>query len=202
MALRASWVVLDIDGEMAQDLIKERAYDAARRLGKPIPDENLVIYSAVDGEAFAAEFPGIGINPPLNTVAGHEWLKKFLGALGHIDLIVFDNVMSLLDGVQKEEESWTGALPLVHWLTAQRIGQVWLDHTGHHGDHQYGTSTKAWRFDTVGILTSASGKDDPEGDLAILAEFRPARKGEAPQAFQLARLSDCQNQVIRGPLVL
>jgi hypothetical protein len=38
-------------------------------------------------------------------------------------------------------------------LTANGIAQVWFDHTGHNAGQQYGSSTKAWRFDAAGIMS-------------------------------------------------
>ena len=70
-----------------------------------------------------------------------------------MDLIIFDNVMSLITGDMKDEIPWTETLPLIATLTDKRIGQLWCDHTGHNQDRQYGSSTKAWRFDAVGIMT-------------------------------------------------
>ena len=179
---------------MPQELIRSRARDAARRLGKPIPDENLIIYSAVDGEDFAAQFPELGILPPLNTPAGHEWIKRFIAACGGFDLVILDNVMSLIDGDQKDEVSWSGTLALVNWFTANRIGQMWLDHTGHNEARQYGSSTKAWRFDANGIMSPVDGAADPEGDLSFQLSFEHPGKArrrtpENWRDFQTVRIT-------------
>ena len=66
-------------------------------------------------------------------------------------------------------------LPLVASLTTKRIGQLWIDHTGHDTSRVYGTSTKSWRFDTVGIMAPLPDKErhgadgpqllDPSGPL-------------------------------------
>jgi hypothetical protein len=60
--------------------------------------------------------------------------------------------MSLIAGVMKEEEPWAQTLPLVLGITALGKAQIWLDHTGHNSDRQYGTSTKGWFFDAIGVL--------------------------------------------------
>jgi hypothetical protein len=52
----------------------------------------------------------------------------------------------------KEEEPWAQTLPLVLGITALGKAQIWLDHTGHNSDRQYGTSTKGWFFDAIGVL--------------------------------------------------
>jgi Bifunctional DNA primase/polymerase, N-terminal/AAA domain/Primase C terminal 2 (PriCT-2) len=163
--------VLYLDGEMPQELIRSRSRDAASRLGKPIPDGNLIIYSAVDAEDFAVQFPELGILPPLNTPAGHQWVQRFIDACGGFDLVILDNVMSLIEGDNKEEISWSGTFPLVNWFSANRIGQLWLDHTGHNETRQYGSSTKAWRFDAVGIMSPVDGAADPDGELSFQLSF-------------------------------
>ena len=43
--------------------------------------------------------------------------------LGGVDAVVFDNVMSLLVGDQKDEMTWSGTLPLVSGLTRRNIGE-------------------------------------------------------------------------------
>lgn len=155
--------VLYIDGEMPPELIQERLRDAERRMGQEVPPGNLVIYSAVDAEGFAAEFPELGIMPPLNTVEGHRWVLRLIEHLDGVDLVIFDNVMSLITGDQKDEIPWSETLPLVQALTARRVGQLWLDHTGHDASRQYGSSTKGWRMDAIGIQTPIDGEPDELG---------------------------------------
>ena len=69
--------------------------------------------------------------------------------------------MSLIAGDMKDEVPWTETLPLIATLTDRRIGQLWCDHTGHNQDRQYGSSTTAWRFDAVGIMTPLEGNENP-----------------------------------------
>jgi hypothetical protein len=71
-------------------------------------------------------------------------------------VVILDNVMSLIAGVMKEEEPWQQTLPLVLSITALGKAQIWLDHTGWNTDRQYGTSTKGWFFDAIGVLTRPS----------------------------------------------
>ena len=85
-------------------------------------------------------------------------MLALIDALGGVDVVIFDNVMSLIVGDQKEEVSWSGAMPLVQDLTARNIAQLWLDHTGWNTYRQYGSSTKAWPFNSVGVM--APVKDD------------------------------------------
>jgi hypothetical protein len=150
--------VLLIDGEMPEGLIKARAIDAMRRVEKPPIPANLVIYSRYLEDEFSRICPDIGPMPPLNSEEGNEWVPALIDALGGVDVVIFDNVMSLITGDQKDEVSWSGVMPLVQELTRRNIAQLWLDHTGHNTDRQYGSSTKAWPFDSVGVM--APLKDD------------------------------------------
>ncbi|WP_428490119.1 AAA family ATPase [Rhodopila sp.] len=151
--------VLVIDGEMPAELIKPRVRDAVRRLGEAtLPPDNLAIFGR-DSEEDARR-AGLDLPPfaPLNTEAGQRFLFALVKAIGGVDVIFFDNVMSLLAGDQKDEVTWSGVNDLVVALTTRRIGQVWLDHTGHNQDRQYGSSTKSWKFDVVGVMTPLAGK--------------------------------------------
>jgi len=155
--------VLYIDGEMPAELIKPRAIDAMRRLGDvKIPPGNLMIFGRDIEDEARRVCPDLPPFAPLNTDGGRAFLMSLIDAVGGVDLVVFDNVMSLLEGDQKDELAWSAVLDLVTYLTTQRIGQLWLDHTGHNNDRQYGSSTKAWRFDAVGVM--APLKDEDQGD--------------------------------------
>jgi hypothetical protein len=168
--------VLYIDGEMPAELIKPRAADAMRRLGVAIPVENLLIFGR-DIEAEAMRIcPSLPPFGPLNTDEGRLFMLALLEAVGGVDLIVFDNVMSLISGSMKDEEAWLATVPLVTMLTGKQIGQLWLDHTGHNTDRQYGTSTKAWQFDAVGQMAPlADEKPDPRATAFTLTFDYPGK---------------------------
>jgi hypothetical protein len=163
--------VLYVDGEMPCELIKSRSIDALRRIGRPLPPGNLLIYSRDTEEEFAKQFPTLGMIPPLNTEAGHNFVLALIGAIGGVDVVIFDNVMSLIAGDHREEIPWNETLPLVGKLTARRIGQVWLDHTGHNTERQYGSSTKAWRFDAVGVMTPLPDDQRRRHEVAFNLSF-------------------------------
>src|SRR5208282_6585388 len=120
----------------------------------------------------------------LNTDAGRQWLAAVIAALENAgwkpDVIIFDNVMSLLEGVQRDEEAWAAMMPTVRDITRQGIGQVWIDHTGHNRDRQYGSSTKAWAFDAVGVMkplpTEQQGSADVAFELSFEAPHGKARR--------------------------
>jgi hypothetical protein len=51
------------------------------------------------------------------------------------------------------------------------VCQIWIDHTGHNAERQYGTSTKAWQFDTVGIMTPMRVEDRLPDEVAFTLCF-------------------------------
>jgi hypothetical protein len=161
--------VLVIDGEMSARMIKKRAQLVLRHQTQ-VPQGNLLIYSLQRADEFAARFPQLGKPSPLNTDEGQEWLLRMI-ALVLPDVVILDNVMSLIAGVMKEEEPWQQTLPLVLGITALGKAQIWLDHTGWNSDRQYGTSTKGWFFDAIGVLHR------PPEDVAV---------GEGESCFDLS----------------
>lgn len=164
--------VLYLDGEMPAELIKPRARDAIRRLGDTtIPFGNLLIFGRDIDEAARKLCPTLPPFAPLNTDDGRLFLLALIEAIGGVDLIVFDNVMSLISGDMKDEVPWTETLPLVATLTDKHIGQLWCDHTGHNQDRQYGSSTKAWRFDAVGIMTPLEDNQASPTSTAFALSF-------------------------------
>jgi hypothetical protein len=153
--------VLFIDGEMSRRLLKRRAQDMVRRLGKN--PAGLYLLSHEDVPNFQ----------PLNTPGGQAFLAQLIERLGGLDLIGFDNVMSLIAGDQKDEEGWQRASPLVNSLTGQGIGQLWINHTGHDTTRGYGTKTREWKMDTVLHLTEEKRGDT---DVSFRLEFHKARE--------------------------
>lgn len=163
--------VLVVDGEMPSLLIKQRLHDMLRRAA-PIEPGMLTLYSPDRAEDFAAMMPELGKLEPLNTDAGQEFVVALVEMIKP-DVVIFDNVMSLTPGVQKEEEAFAGAMPLVRWLSQRRIGQVWGDHMGRAGGHQYGPTTKSWTFDTNGMLDPLLGEKRAPQELAFTLSFEP-----------------------------
>jgi hypothetical protein len=168
--------VLIIDGEMPGELIKARSIDALRRASVPPNPGFLTIYSRDMEDEIAHAFPMLGTLAPLNTEAGQNFVRSLIDVLGGVDVVIFDNVMSLVAGDMKDEIPWSETLPLVTNLTAKRIGQVWLDHTGHATDRQYGSATKAWRFDAVGLMTPLAEGQLEHGAVGFSLSFEPPGK--------------------------
>lgn len=156
------WII--IDGEMPDDLIKERINEVLER--HSVSFENLLIYSVGREVSWAPPMP------PLNTTEGHAWVLKLAETMKP-DGILFDNLMSLSPGNHAEPDTWIKTVPLVMALTRVGIAQVWCDHTGWNADRQYGTSTKAWTFDTVGILKPPPEDQRQEGCLTLNLTFAP-----------------------------
>jgi hypothetical protein len=168
--------IIFIDGEMPEELLIQRIRDTARRIKREDLISNLMVLSTEDAENIAERWPMLGMFEPLNTEPGHEFIHRLCTALKP-DGIIFDNVQSLLAGVQKEEETWIPVLPLVQWLTKQRIGQLWFDHTGHTREGQYGTVVKSWRFDTLGLMSALPDDQHIPNETAFTLSFEaPAGK--------------------------
>src|SRR5262249_4665850 len=129
--------VLFIDGEMSRRLLKERLAAEVARLGL-MPDT-----------FFALSHEDVDNMQPLNTAAGQQYIDGVIRDLGGVDAIIFDNVMALIAGDQKDEEGWRQTLPWVKSLTQRNIGQLWVHHTGHDESRGYGTKTREWQMDTV-----------------------------------------------------
>jgi hypothetical protein len=183
--------VLIVDGEMPGELIKARSIDALRRHASAPPPGFLTIYSRDMEDGFARRFPTLGRMPPLNSEAGHNFVLALISALGGVDVVIFDNVMSLITGDQKDEIPWSETLPLVASLTARRIGQVWLDHTGHNTDRQYGSATKAWRFDAVGLLAPLPDDQRERHEVAFTLSFEPPGKARRRTPDNWADFETC-----------
>jgi AAA domain len=152
---------LYVDGEMSNRLFKLRGQDVVRRLS--VHPKGLHLLNRQDAPEM----------PPLNTEAGAAFIHEVIDRVGGIDLIVPDNVMSLIEGSMKDEEAWQQTLPFVHSLTARNIGQLWIHHTGYDTSHGYGTKTREWQMDTVLIGTAANRADT---DVSFTIEFPKARE--------------------------
>jgi hypothetical protein len=156
--------VLLIDGEMARRVMKDRIAAEVQRLGGVIP-ETMFVLSHEDVERFA----------PLNTLDGRVYINDEIKRLGGVDFVIFDNIMSLISGDMKEEESWRQTLPWIRSLTRRSIGQLWLHHTGHDASHSYGTKTREWQLDNLIRLETI---ERPGIDVSFKLMFEKARERE------------------------
>jgi hypothetical protein len=173
--------VLVIDGEMSKRVIQQRLQAARRRHKAPIPKENFTLYALDRSAEMAKRFPDIGRFEPLNTPDGQGFMKRLVIRF-QPEVVIFDNVMSLMCGDQGTEIPWSETQPLISWLTSQGIAQLWLDHTGHNQTRQYGSSTKMWRQDAIGQMTARDGKAAP-GEVSFKLSFNaPAGKARERDA--------------------
>ena len=120
--------------------------------------------------------------PPLNMPEGETWLWREIEAVKP-DAIFFDSIMCLLMGSMSEEESWAPVKLLMRKISARRIAQVWLHHTGHDASKGFGTKTREWELDTVAALT-ATGRQP--GRPFGLQEGAPAH-AKNRRGLQVAR---------------
>jgi hypothetical protein len=154
-------IVLYIDGEMSGRLLRTRVLDeAARHRHEP---EYFYALSHEDIEGFA----------PLNTPAGQAFVEQIIAEIGGVDLVIFDNVMSLTSGDQKDTLPWQQILPWVLSLTRRNIGQIWIHHTGHDETRGYGDKSREWQMDTVMHLEAIRREDT---DVSFALSFRKARE--------------------------
>lgn len=177
--------VMYLDGEMPAETFKERMQLIAARYG---PDLQLYGYNrdALDE----------GEMPPLNTPEGEQWLMKEIAEV-QPEVIFLNSIMCLLDGVMSEEESWKPVKQLVWKLTARRIAQVWMHHTGHDTSKSFGTKTREWEMDTIVKLTFVD-----ETKTAFTVSFEKARLRTPANAaeFQPRTLSLGPNGWITEPV--
>jgi AAA domain len=150
--------IMYLDGEMPSETMKERIEAAAAIYGDEV---KLFAYNRDD--------LGPDAMPPLNKPEGQTWLWHEIEAVKP-DVIMFDSMMCLLVGPLAEEETWQPCAPLIRQLSARRIAQVWLNHTGHDTTRSFGTKTKEWEFDLVSMLS----KHETD-DTAVIHTFTKAR---------------------------
>jgi hypothetical protein len=152
--------VLYVDGEMARRLLRERILAEADRHAGNL--QNFYTLSREDVEGFQ----------PLNTPAGQAWMLKLIERLG-VEFVIFDNIMSLTLGDQKEPLVWQQTLPFALELTRRAVGQIWVHHAGHDATKGYGDKSREWQMDTVGHLDAVEREDT---DVSFILSFKKARE--------------------------
>jgi hypothetical protein len=172
--------MLFIDGEMSKRLLRDRLRDEATRRENRMP-----------ATFFALSHDDIAEFAPLNSPEGQRQIEHEIEELGGVDLIIFDNVMSLISGDQKDEEGWRQVMPWVRRLTGRKIAQVWVHHTGHDETRGYGTKTREWQMDTVIHLDEVKR---PDTDVSFLLTFRKARERKPENR---AAFADCKIALVK-----
>jgi hypothetical protein len=74
----------------------------------------------------------------LNTEKGQKFVEWLIEQIGDLDIVVFDNMQALLVGSLKDDDTWAPMIDWIKRLTARKIGQLWLHHTGHDTGRGYG----------------------------------------------------------------
>jgi hypothetical protein len=158
---RRTCKVLYIDGEMSRRLLRQRILDEETRVGSVAST-----FFALSRE----DVPDVG---PFNSPQGRAWLLALNKRLGDVDLIIFDNIMSLTAGDPKEPQAWQQTIPLVHALTRLSVGQIWIHHTGHDETKSYGDKSREWQLDTVAHFEGVKRSDT---DVSFSMSFKKARE--------------------------
>lgn len=171
---RRPCAVLYIDGEMSGRLLRRRVAEEVERSG--VVPAGLYPLSHEDIEGFE----------PLSTKMGRAQIEAVIARIGKLDLIVFDNVMSLIGGDMRDEESWRQTLPWIKSLTKRSIGQVWVHHTGHDETHAYGTKTREWQMDTTIMLERVERADT---DVSFTLRFTKARERTPENRVEFADIT-------------
>jgi hypothetical protein len=153
--------VMYLDGEMPAETFKERMELTAKLWGV-----ELEIYG------YNRDVLPDGAMPPLNTEEGQKWLWREID-LVQPNAIFFDSAMCLLQGSLKDEETWLPMKPFVRQISARRIAQIWLHHTGHDTQRGYGTKPMQWEMDTVAGLFKV--EDASPLETVMRFEFQKAR---------------------------
>jgi hypothetical protein len=83
--------------------------------------------------------------------------------------------MSLCIGKMGDEESWQPVKPLVRQISARRIAQIWLHHTGIDTTRGFGTKTREWEMDTVAMLSKLEDDGTEDDCAAFKLEFGKTR---------------------------
>jgi hypothetical protein len=184
--------VVYIDGEMSRDELQHRIALFCRCFAIEPPADNLFIVCKEDFDDM----------PPLDIEIGQVWLEENVLDALKPDFVIFDNLMSLCSRIMKEEESWQMLLPFVLKLTKQRIGQLWIHHTGHDKSRAYGTKTREWHMDTVIVGQREQGDSDVQITLRFDKTRRRRPENETDFHDVRLELNDHQwtgEQVSRSP---
>ncbi|QLH39133.1 MAG: AAA family ATPase [Defluviicoccus sp.] len=165
--------VVYVDSEMGVEEVKARLVELAERHGGPAGTLSIICLE---------DFPDA---PPLDTPEGHKWAVKLIDA-AKADLVLFDNLMSLVKGSLKDDETWKSVLPLTNALSAKGVGQIWVHHTGHDASRLYGSRTIIWQM-TAAIHLERT--PDSTAPVAFKISFPKARGQRAETRDEYADMA-------------
>jgi putative DNA primase/helicase len=143
--------VLYVDGEMPLVSLQERLASIAMGAGYSPPTEDFLSFLAQD--AYRDGFPD---------VASPDGRKLIERTADGCDLVVFDNLSSLVKSPENEADSWGPMQDLVLSLRRRGTTSLMIHHAGKGGD-QRGTSRREDVADTVVKLARPEGYDPKQG---------------------------------------
>lgn len=143
--------VLYIDGEMPLGSLQERLAGIVAGVGRELPEPDFLAFLPQDHYR-----DGL---PDVASEAGQALIKQC--AEGR-DLVVFDNLSSLVRLKENDADDWQPMQNLVLWLRRQGISTLIVHHAGK-GGAQRGTSRREDVMDSVIELRRPEGYDPAEG---------------------------------------
>lgn len=181
-----------LDSEMGPEEVKERLRHLSERHGGPT--DNLTVLALED-------FPDAA---SLDTEEGQAWILSIVEAVG-AELVVFDNLMTLVTGSLKDDETWKLVLPLAKQLSGRRVAQIWVHHTGHDASRFYGSRTIIWQMTAALHLEKVADLDAAIGFKLSFQKAR-GRRAETLSEYKDSTITfdgnewDVTGQAPRNPL--
>jgi hypothetical protein len=173
--------VLYIDGEMSRRLLKERLLDEEQRLLAEVhPDDREMVRQRLAENFHALNTEDVENFQPLNSPNGQQYITKLIEAVGGVEFVTFDNIMSLIAGNMKDEEPWAQTQTWANSLTKKSIGQLWIHHANDQ-DQIYGTKTRGWQMTSVILLTQVKREDT---DVSFTLSFSAKARERTPSNRQ------------------
>lgn len=143
--------VLYVDGEMPLASLQERLAGIVAGTGCELPEPDQLAFLPQDNYR-----DGL---PDLTSPKGQALIKEH--AVGR-DLVVFDNLSSLVRLAENEADAWQPMQDLVLWLRRQGISTLIVHHAGK-GGSQRGTSRREDVMDSVIELKRPADYDTAQG---------------------------------------
>ena len=183
--------VLYIDGEMNGKTLQDRMNQLIagfEKEGKKVNRDNLFI--------FGSDFQGD--NPMINFYNENDWdvLEQAITKLGHVDLIIVDNVFTLYEC--QDENSAASWQKFNKWSLKQRHKDrsvMWVHHTGKDIERGgRGSSAIETLLDTSLLLKTPQGHN-PKNGAAIIARYTKSRSvaGKSVASFAARLISEQDN---------
>ena len=192
-AVPAAKRVLGIDAEMSSRQLKERV---ANLLDGRTTDGRFVLLSRL------TDFPDA---PPLNRPGGWEWVMAMID-LYRPDLILLDNIQSLLAGDLLDLNDWRVIQKQMMGLTRRGITQIWFHHLNAAGV-SYGGETREWQMD-LGMKLTKVGKQGICADLSfskiredVTADHTPGRVMRTPHGWQFTTIDNVRLAMVEDVLI-